>query len=75
MIVRSSMSSMPKHVKVLSRCWEGSFESESSSEVQLCVASSVVNAGLLGDDSKVKQGVSLQSFENCWWDSVTSRNC
>jgi len=56
MIVRSSMSSMPKHVKVLSRCWEGSFESESSSEVQLCVASSVVNAGLVGDDSKVKQG-------------------
>lgn len=49
-------ASLPKHVKVSSRCWEGSFESESSSEVQLCVASSVVNAGLVGDDSKVKQG-------------------
>jgi hypothetical protein len=40
----------------IDRCWEGSFESESSSEVQLCVASSVVNAGLVGDDSKAKQG-------------------
>ena len=56
MIVRSSMASLPKHVKVLSRCWEGSFESESSSEVQLCVASSVVNAVLVGDDSNAKQG-------------------
>jgi hypothetical protein len=56
MIVRSSMGSLPKHVKLLSRCWKGSFEPESSCEIGLCVASSVVNAGLVGDDSKAKQG-------------------